>query len=125
MDKLKMHSINKVEDNIKKIGELFPNALTEVIKGYRADGSAIIEQAIDFDVLRQELSSVLVEGPAERYQFTWPDKRKSILLANAPIAKTLRLAGRKVWLLIPPKTCILRGIIWMLSSCYRRLIWVR
>lgn len=90
MDKLKMHSINKVEDNIKKIGELFPNALTEVIKGYRADGSAIIEQAIDFDVLRQELSSVLVEGPAERYQFTWPDKRKSILLANAPIAKTLR-----------------------------------
>ncbi|ABO50761.1 type III restriction-modification system methylation subunit [Desulforamulus reducens MI-1] len=90
MDKLKMHSINKVEDNIKKIGELFPNAITEVIKGYREDGSPIIEQAIDFDVLRQELSSVLVEGPAERYQFTWPDKRKSILLANAPIAKTLR-----------------------------------
>lgn len=90
MDKLKMHSVNKVDKNIKKIGALFPNALTEVIKGYREDGSPIIEQAIDFDVLRQELSSVLVEGPAERYQFTWPDKRKSILLANAPIAKTLR-----------------------------------
>lgn len=90
MDKLKMHSVNKVDENIKKIGALFPNALTEVIKGYREDGSAIVEQAIDFDILRQELSSVLVEGPAERYQFTWPDKRKSILLANAPIAKTLR-----------------------------------
>jgi adenine-specific DNA-methyltransferase len=46
--------------------------------------------AIDFDQLRQELSSVIVEGAEERYQFTWPDKRKSILLANAPIAKTLR-----------------------------------
>ncbi len=90
MDKLKMHSVNKVEENIKRIGELFPNTLTELIKGYREDGSAIIEPAIDFDVLRQELSKDLVEGPEERYQFTWPDKRKSILMANAPIAKTLR-----------------------------------
>ncbi|PKM76172.1 MAG: site-specific DNA-methyltransferase [Firmicutes bacterium HGW-Firmicutes-15] len=90
MEKLKMHSVNKVDENIEKIGALFPNALTEVIKGYREDGSAIIEPAIDFDVLRQELSSFVVEGPEERYQFTWPDKKKSILLANAPIAKTLR-----------------------------------
>lgn len=90
MDKLKMHSVNKVNENIEKIGALFPNALTEVIKGYRKDGKAIIEQAIDFDILRQELSGEVVEGPEERYQFTWPDKRKSILLANAPIAKTLR-----------------------------------
>lgn len=90
MDKLRMHSINKVDENIRKIGALFPNALTEVIKGYMEDGSPIIEQAIDFDVLRQELSDVLVEGPAERYQFTWPDKRKSILLADAPVDKTLR-----------------------------------
>ena len=90
MEKLKMHSVNKVEENIRKIGELFPNTLTEVTKGYREDGSAIIEQAIDFDVLRQELSSFVVDGPEERYQFTWPDKKKSILLANAPIAKTLR-----------------------------------
>ena len=77
MEKLKMHSVNKVEENIKRIGEMFPNTLTEVIKGYREDGSAIIEQAIDFDVLRQELSNVVVEGPEERYQFTWPDKKKS------------------------------------------------
>jgi adenine-specific DNA-methyltransferase len=90
MEKLKMHSINKVDENIEKIGVLFPNALTEVIKGYIEDGSAIVEHAIDFDVLRQELSSYIVEGPEERYQFSWPDKKKSILLANAPIAKTLR-----------------------------------
>lgn len=90
MEKLKMHSINKVSENIAKIGALFPSTLTEVIKGYQEDGLAIVEPAIDFDVLRQELSNVVVEGPEERYQFTWPDKRKSILLANAPVAKTLR-----------------------------------
>lgn len=90
MDKLKMHSLNKVDKNIKKIAELFPNTLTEVIKEYPEDGSPIIEYAIDFDVLRQELSTEIVEGLDERYQFTWPDKKKSILLANAPIAKTLR-----------------------------------
>ncbi|NLM74918.1 MAG: site-specific DNA-methyltransferase [Clostridiaceae bacterium] len=90
MDKLKMHSLNKVNENIKKMAELFPNTLTEVIKGYRKDGKPIIGYAIDFDILRQELSDIIVEGPEERYQFTWPDKKKSILLANAPIAKTLR-----------------------------------
>lgn len=90
MERLRMHSVNKVDENIKRISELFPNTLTEVIKGYHEDGSPIIEHAIDFDLLRQELSDAVVEGPEERYQFTWPDKKKSILLANAPIAKTLR-----------------------------------
>ena len=85
MDKLKMHSLNKVDDNIAKIGQLFPNSLTE-----RKNEKGEVEYAIDFDVLRQELSSVIVEGNEERYQFTWPDKKQSILLANAPIAKTLR-----------------------------------
>ena len=85
MDKLKMHSINKVDENIEKIGKLFPNCLTE-----RKGENDEIEYAIDFDMLKQELSSVVVEGNEERYQFTWPDKKKSILLANAPIAKTLR-----------------------------------
>lgn len=85
MDKLKMHSLNKVDENIKKIGALFPNCLTE-----RKNEKGETELAIDFDMLRQELSSVVVEGNEERYQFTWPDKKKSILLANAPIAKTLR-----------------------------------
>lgn len=90
MDKLKMHTTNKVDENVEKIGALFPNALTETIKGYNDDGTPIVERAIDFDILKQELSNVVVEGNEERYQFTWPDKKKSILLANAPIAKTLR-----------------------------------
>lgn len=85
MDKLKMHSPNKVNENIEKIGKLFPNCLTET---KNEDGEVV--RAIDFDVLKQELSSVIVEGNEERYQFTWPDKKKSILLANAPIAETLR-----------------------------------
>ena len=85
MDKLKMHSVNKVDENIAKIGAMFPNCLTE-----RKNENGEVEYAIDFDMLKQELSSVVVEGNEERYQFTWPDKKKSILLANAPIAKTLR-----------------------------------
>ena len=85
MEKLKMHSVNKVDENIKRIGELFPNCVTE-----RKNSQGEVEYAIDFDVLKQELSTVVVEGNEERYQFTWPDKKKSILLANAPIAKTLR-----------------------------------
>ena len=84
-DKLKMHSINKVDENISRIGEMFPNCLTERLG---EDGKP--EVCIDFDMLKQELSSVVVEGNEERYQFTWPDKKKSILLANAPISATLR-----------------------------------
>ena len=84
MDKLKMQTANKVEENIKKIGDLFPNCITEKISG---GGTKL---CIDFDALRQELSDSLVEGNEERYQFTWPDKKKSVLLANAPINKTLR-----------------------------------
>ena len=67
-EKLKMHSINKVDENIKRIGELFPNCLTE-----RLDENGKPEACIDFDMLKQELSSVVVEGNEERYQFTWPD----------------------------------------------------
>ena len=85
MDKLKMHSLNKVDDNIKKIGALFPNCVTE-----RKNAEGIVEYAIDFDMLKQELSDIVVEGKEERYQFTWPDKKKSILAANAPISDTLR-----------------------------------
>ena len=84
-DKLKMHSVSKVDENIKKIGELFPNCLTE-----RLDENGRPEACIDFDMLKQELSKVVVEGTEERYQFTWPDKKKSVLLANSPVAKTLR-----------------------------------
>lgn len=84
MDKLKMHSLDGVERNIEIIGKLFPNAVTEVMRNGK------VEHAIDFDVLRQELSDSIVEGREERYQFTWPDKRKAVLAANAPITSTLR-----------------------------------
>lgn len=89
MDKMKMHTPDLVDEHIAKIVEIFPNAVTETIK----DGKTV--RAIDFDILRQELSDALVEGNQERYQFTWPDKRKSILLANAPIAMTLRPCREK------------------------------
>ena len=84
MDKLKMHSLDGVERNIELIGKLFPNAITEVVRNDK------VEHAIDFDVLRAELSDSIVEGREERYQFTWPDKKKAMLAANAPITATLR-----------------------------------
>ena len=90
MDKLKMHTTNKADENFSKLAALFPNAVTETITGYDEDGKAIIERAIDKDVLMQEISCKVVDGKEERYQFTWPDKKKSILNANAPINKTLR-----------------------------------
>ena len=85
MDKLNMQTTNIVDENIKRIGELFPNCLTEV-----KDEEGRPQVAIDFDQLRQELSKNIVEGPEERYQFTWPDKRNAIRLANAPTTDTLR-----------------------------------
>lgn len=90
MDKLKMHTENKVDINIEKIGSLFPNTLTEKIKGYDENNKPITEKAIDFDILKQELSKVIVEGREERYQMNWPGKKEAILTANAPINKTLR-----------------------------------
>ena len=84
MDRLKMRSRDNVAQNIEAVGRLFPNALTEVLR----DGKLV--QAIDFDVLRQELAREIVEGREERYAFTWPDKRQAILAANAPIAMALR-----------------------------------
>lgn len=85
MDKLKMHTPNKADENFKKLVELFPNAITETI-----DENGEVVRAIDKDVLMQEINTRVVDGKEERYQFTWPDKKKSVLLANAPIAKTLR-----------------------------------
>ena len=84
MDKLKMQTADGTMQNIERIAQLFPNCVTEVMK----DGKETL--AIDFDRLRQELSDHVVEGNDERYQFTWPDKRKAQLAANAPISATLR-----------------------------------
>lgn len=90
MDKMKMHTKNIADENYAALAKLFPNALTEKIVGYDEEGNAIIERAIDVDVLRQEISCSVVEGREERYQFTWPDKKKAMLLANEPIFSTLR-----------------------------------
>lgn len=90
MNKLDMKTKNIADENYATLSKLFPNALTETITGYDENGNAIIERAIDADVLRQEISCKVVEGKDERYQFTWPDKKKSVLLANSPINKTLR-----------------------------------
>ena len=79
-----MQTPDITESNIEKIGKLFPNCLTE-----RIGEEGMVERAIDFDQLRQELSKDIVEGPTERYQFTWPDKKKAIRLANAPSTMTL------------------------------------
>lgn len=85
MKKLKMHSADLTEGNIDKIAELFPTVITE-----RLDDEGNPVRAIDFDLLRQELSDHVVEGPQERYQLDWPGKREALFAANAPIAKTLR-----------------------------------
>lgn len=90
MDKLKMHTKSKVDINIESIGALFPNTVTETIRGYDENNNVIIEKTIDFDVLKQELSKVIVEGREERYQMNWPGKKEAILTANNPISKTLR-----------------------------------
>ena len=85
MDKLKMQTANKADENFQKLVAMFPNAVTETI-----DENGEVVRAIDKDVLMQEISCKVVDGNEERYQFTWPDKKKSVLLANAPINKTLR-----------------------------------
>ena len=85
MEKLKMQTADGVQDNISRIAELFPECITEV-----SDQMGGVKHSVDFDKLRQLLSSDIVEGNEERYQFTWPDKRKAILAANAPINATLR-----------------------------------
>ena len=90
MDRLKMHTENGTDKKFDILKNLFPNAITEKIAGYDMKGNPLIERAIDADILRQEISTSVVEGKEERYQFTWPDKKKSIILSNDPISKTLR-----------------------------------
>lgn len=80
-----MHTPDFAEANIAKLAELFPNCVTE-----SKDEHGEIKRAIDFDLLKQELSTSVVEGPQERYQLNWPGKREALFTANAPIAKTLR-----------------------------------
>ena len=85
MEKMKMHSPNLTQENIARLRELFPGCVTEA----QGDGGQL-RLAVDFDLLRQELSESIVEGPQERYHLNWPGKREALLTANAPIARTLR-----------------------------------
>ena len=86
MDKLTMHTPNLADENYAKLAALFPNAVTEAIDPETGE----VVRAIDKDVLMQEINTHVVEGREERYQFTWPDKRKAVLAANAPISAALR-----------------------------------
>lgn len=86
MDKLRMQSSNGVEDNITKIAQLFPDCVTETVD----ERSGQPKHLIDFEKLKQNLSDSVMSERAERYQFTWPDKSKAILVANSPINATLR-----------------------------------
>ena len=85
MDKLQMQSKNIVDENIEFIAKKFPNCVTEAL-----DEEGKLTKLVDFDMLKQELSHVVIDGDKERYTMTWPDKKQAILTANAPIAKTLR-----------------------------------
>lgn len=90
MDKLRMQTNNQADVNFRKLAELFPNIVTETI-----DENGKTVRAIDKDLLMQEISTAVVEGREERYQFTWPDKRKAIIAANAPSTNTLRPCERE------------------------------
>lgn len=85
MDRMTMRTPNLADENFRKLAALFPNAVTETVN---ENGEVV--RAIDKDVLMQEISTTVVEGREERYQFTWPDKKKAVLAANAPISATLR-----------------------------------
>lgn len=85
MDKLDMKSLDIVDENIEKIGNIFPNVIVESEKG----------KTIDFELLKQELSKEIIEGNKEKYQLTWPGKKEAILTANTPSKKTLRPVKEK------------------------------
>ena len=85
MDKLKMQSENLVNENVEKIAKLFPNCVTE-----GKDENGQVTKLVDFDLLKQELSKVVVDGNDERYTLNWAGKKQSILTANSPINATLR-----------------------------------
>lgn len=85
MEKLKMQSHDVIGSNTQKIAQLFPNCVTE-----RLGKDGMPELAIDFEKLQAELSYEIIADGEERYQFTWPDKRAAVRLANTPTTMTLR-----------------------------------
>lgn len=105
MDKLKLQTANKADENFKKLAEMFPNVVTETIN---ENGEVV--RAIDKDVLMQEINTKVVDGREERYQFTWPDKKNLSCLRMRRSIKPFALAEKKALTLITPKTSISRAI---------------
>ena len=85
MEKRTLNTPDLTARNVQRIADLFPHVITE-----SRDAEGNVTLAVDFDLLRQELSGHIVEGPQERYRLDWPGKRAAAFAANAPIAKTLR-----------------------------------
>ena len=85
MEKMKMHSMSKIDENVKKIAALFPECITEIV-----NEKGELEKVVDIDAFKQLFSKSAVEGNQERYQFTWPDKRKAKALVNQEVTSTLR-----------------------------------
>lgn len=110
-----MQTPNMADEKLKKLIEIFPNIVTETID---EDGNVV--RAIDKDILEQEISSKVVEGREERYQFTWPDKKQSILAANAPISKTLRPCRDESKTSIQQKTCTSKETTLKYSNSYKK-----
>ncbi len=89
-DKMKMHSKDLIEYNIQTLLELFPNVGKEIVKGYDLEGKPIVGKGVDFEALKQELMNVIIDEKEERYQFSWPEKKKAIVQANTSTNRTLR-----------------------------------
>ena len=109
MDKLKMHSKDKTQENFEVLQKLFPNAVTETIVGYDEDGKAIVERAIDKDVLQQEINAAVVEGKDDSLGRT---KSARLFRQMRRSTKPCVRAERRVWTLTTPRTSISRAIIW-------------
>ena len=105
MDKLRMQTANKADENFRKLAAMFPNAVTETIN---ENGEVV--RAIDKDVLMQEISCTVVDGNEERYQFTWLTRRSPFFLPTPQLIRRCAPAVRKAWTLIPQKTYISRAI---------------
>lgn len=85
MEKMKMHSMNKIDDNVRKLASLFPECITEI-----ENDKGELEKVVDIDVFKRLFSKTTVEGGKERYQFTWPEKSKAVAIVNQEVTSTLR-----------------------------------
>ncbi|WP_367271201.1 hypothetical protein [uncultured Oscillibacter sp.] len=106
MDKLKMHTPSRADDNFRKLAAFFPNAVTETI-----DENGEVVRAIDKDVLMQEIATKVVDGSEERYQFTWPDKKRPFSRLMPRSIRRCAPAVRKALTSTVPKISTSRAII--------------